>query len=167
MLTGAVGGIGASIVAARLKSRFGTGLTVAVANLVASLAIVFVGVVPALWAVGVGWIVVSASITVWNILIMSLRQSIIPGRLLGRVHGTWRTLLWGSMPVGSIIGGLIGRIDLVLPFIIGGGLSALAGIIWFRFLKSLPEPEDVDNGDDAALAGPDTSAGPTDPAIQE
>lgn len=163
MLTGAAGGIGASIITARLKARFGTGLTVAVANVIASLGIVFVGAVPTLWAAGVAWVVVSGSITVWNILIMSLRQSIIPGRLLGRVHGTWRTLLWGSMPVGSLIGGLIGRIDLVLPFIVGGGLSALAGIVWFRFLKTLPNPEDVDNGDEAALAG----AGPTDPAIQE
>lgn len=185
MLTGALGGIGASLVAARLKSRWGTGLTVAAANVIASLAIVFIGAVPTLWAAAVGFVIVSGTITVWNILIMSLRQSIIPGRLLGRVHGTWRTLLWGSMPVGSIIGGLIGRIDLTLPFIIGGGLSALAGILWFRFLKSLPNPEDVDNGDEAALAGSgkvgsaDTdsadagpvaepsSAGPTDPVVQE
>ena len=190
MLSGAVGGIGASLVAARLKSRWGTGLTVAAANVIASLAIVFIGAVPTLWAAAVGFVIVSGTITVWNILIMSLRQSIIPGRLLGRVHGTWRTLLWGSMPVGSIIGGLIGRIDLILPFIIGGGLSALAGIVWFRFLKSLPNPEDVDNGDEAALAGSGAAdsaeagsavadtvevgpivepsgAGPTDPVAQE
>lgn len=175
MLSGAIGGIGASLVAARLKSRWGTGLTVAVANVIASLAIVFIGAVPTLWAAAVGFVIVSGTITVWNILIMSLRQSIIPGRLLGRVHGTWRTLLWGSMPVGSLIGGLIGRIDLILPFIVGGGLSALAGIIWFRFIKSLPNPEDVDNGDEAALAGSGdagpvaepSSAGPTDPMAQE
>ncbi len=181
MLTGAVGGIGASLVTARLKTRWGTGLTVAVANVVASLAVVFIGAVPRLWAAAGAFVIVSGSITVWNILIMSFRQSIIPGRLLGRVHGTWRTLLWGSMPVGSIIGGFIGRIDLTLPFIIGGGLSALAGVVWFRFLRSLPNPEDVDNGDEAALAGAtdaggdqggivvtatDPTPGPTDPMVQ-
>ena len=52
----------------------------------------------------VTFFVSSLSITIWNILIISLRQSVIPGRLLGRVHGTWRTLLWGAMPVGSLIG---------------------------------------------------------------
>lgn len=189
MLSGAVGGIAASVVTSRFKTWWGTGPTVAVANVVASLAIVFIGAVPTLWAATVAFVVVSGSITVWNILIMSLRQSIIPGRLLGRVHGTWRTLLWGSMPIGSVVGGLIGRVDLVLPFIVGGGLSALAGILWFRFLRRLPNPEDVDNGDEAALAdaaggadtadaagvaagpgaagGPGTAAGPTDPIVQE
>ncbi|TFB80356.1 MFS transporter [Terrimesophilobacter mesophilus] len=176
MLTGAAGGIGASMIASRMKARWGTGLSVAIGNLVASIGIVAVGAFPNLWAVGIAWVFISAGITVWNILIMSLRQSIIPGRLLGRVHGTWRTLLWGSMPVGSIIGGLIGRIDLVLPFIIGGGLSALAGIIWFQFLMTLPNPEDVDNGDDAAIAGAAdagaaeagvTGAGPTDPVVEK
>src|SRR5690606_20921456 len=50
MLSGAVGGIGASFVAARFKTWWGTGPTVAVANLLASLAIVFIGAVPTLWA---------------------------------------------------------------------------------------------------------------------
>jgi len=74
---------------------------------------------------------------------MSLRQSIIPGHLLGRVHGTWRTLLWGAMPLGSLLGGLVGRIDLALPFIIGGGVATLLGVACFRFVTSLPNAEDV------------------------
>lgn len=178
MLTGAVGAIAASVITQRLKERFGTGLTVAVANLVAGLGVVMVGIIHNLWAVAVGWFFVSGSITVWNILIMSLRQSIIPGRLLGRVHGTWRTVLWGSMPLGSVLGGLVGRIDLTLPFVIGGGASVLFGLIWFGFLRRLPNPEDVDNGDDAALAAPDPAADaapadstvdptPADPAVPE
>jgi hypothetical protein len=123
-------------------------------NLVASLAFVFIGLVPVLWAGAVGFALTSLSITVWNILVMSLRQSVIPGRLLGRVHGTWRTLLWGSMPLGSLLGGLLGRVNLELPFIIGGGLEALACIVFFRFLMRLPNPEDVDNGDEVSEPGP-------------
>ncbi|MEP6482281.1 MAG: hypothetical protein ABJA94_09770, partial [Rhodoglobus sp.] len=84
-----------------------------------------------------------------------------PGRLLGRVHGTWRTLLWGTMPIGSLIGGLIARVDLALPFIIGGGLDALASIIFFRFVMTLPNPEDVNNGDHSDA----DDAGPTDPLL--
>ncbi len=51
------------------------------------------------------------------------------------------------MPLGSLIGGLLGRIDLTLPFLLGGGASLLAGLIFYRFVSRLPDPEDVDNGD--------------------
>ncbi|HEY9477478.1 MAG TPA: MFS transporter [Microbacteriaceae bacterium] len=149
LLTGAAGGILAATVTSRLQARWGSGLCMAVSNVVCSLAVTFIGVVPTLWSAAVGFFFTSFAVTVWNILVMSLRQSVIPGRLLGRVHGTWRTLLWGTMPVGSLIGGLIGRLDLALPFIIGGGVSALAGIVYFRFFSSLPNPEDIDNGDEA------------------
>jgi hypothetical protein len=74
---------------------------------------------------------------------MSLRQSIIPGHLLGRVHGTWRTLLWGAMPLGSVLGGLVGRVDLALPFIVGGSVATLVTLAFFRFFRSLPDAEDV------------------------
>jgi Na+/melibiose symporter-like transporter len=147
MLTGALGGILGSMVAQRLKERWGAGLTMAVANIVATLGFVFVGLVPTLWAAGVGYFVTSAAILVWNVHVMSLRQSVIPSRLLGRVHGSWRTVLWGSMPLGSVIGGALGRIDLTVPLIVGGGAATLAAIVFFRFLTTLPNPEDVDNGD--------------------
>ncbi|MEP6478165.1 MAG: MFS transporter [Rhodoglobus sp.] len=159
LVTGAVGGIIGAVLANRLKKLWGAGLSMAVMNLVASLAFVFIGLVPVLWAGALGFALTSLSITVWNILVMSLRQSVIPGRLLGRVHGTWRTLLWGSMPLGSLLGGLLGRVNLELPFIIGGGLEALACLVFFRFLMRLPNPEDIDNGDEVA------EAGPTDPLV--
>jgi hypothetical protein len=101
------------------------------------------GIWPNIWVVGAAFAVSSGSITVWNILVMSLRQSIIPGHLLGRVHGTWRTLLWGAMPLGSLLGGLVGRIDLALPFIIGGVIATVLALVFFRFITSLPNAEDV------------------------
>lgn len=147
MLTGAVGGILGSMLVAPLKARFGTGLTMAISGIMSVAPFVFIGLVPTLWAAAVGYFLSSVALIVWNVLVMSLRQSIIPGRLLGRVHGTWRTLLWGSMPLGSLIGGLLGRIDLALPFIVGGGAATLACLVFFRFLMTLPNPEDVHNGD--------------------
>ena len=171
LLTGAVGGILGSVVAAPAKERFGAGRVMAVASLASALALIFVGLVPQLWAAAVGFFLSSLAVTSWNILVMSLRQSIIPGRLLGRVHGTWRTLLWGSMPLGSLIGGALGRIDLVVPFLVGGGLAGVASIVFFRFLSRLPNPEDVDNGDPhpeagaSPIAGTPTDAGPTDPLV--
>lgn len=83
--------------------------------------------------------------------------------MLGRVHGTWRTLLWGTMPLGTLIGGFVARVDLALPFWLFGAIEVVATLVFFRFLMSLPNPEDVDNGD---VPQPDTDAGPTDPLAQ-
>lgn len=153
MLAGAVGGLLGTAVVGRLKSALGAGLVMAIANLVGNLVLVLVGAVPTVWVAALGLVLSSAAVTVWNVLVMSLRQSIIPGRLLGRVHGTWRTLLWGAMPLGSVLGGLLARVDLVVPLLVGGALSTVAGLVWFRFLAGLPDPEDVDNGD-APLPAP-------------
>ena len=104
------------------------------------------GAVPVVWVAAVGLAVSSGAVTVWNVLVMSLRQSVIPSRLLGRVHGTWRTLLWGTMPLGSVLGGLLGRVDLAAPMIVAGALTTVAGVVWFRFLATLPDPAEIDNG---------------------
>lgn len=162
LLSGAVGGILGSIAAAPLKRRLGGGLTMTLANVSACAALVVIGAIPSIWAAATGFLISSFSVLVWNILIMSLRQSIVPGRMLGRVHGTWRTLLWGTMPIGSVIGGLLGRVDLTFPFLFAGGAGVLASLIFFRFLKSLPNPEDVDNGD-----RPVTEVGPTGIVLED
>jgi Na+/melibiose symporter-like transporter len=147
MLTGAVGGILGSMGAQWMKDRWGAGTAMAVANVVSTVSFLFIGLVPTLWAAGVGFFVSSAAVLVWNVHVMSLRQSVVPSRLLGRVHGSWRTVLWGTMPLGSLIGGALGRIDLTVPFLVGGGLATLAALVFFRFVRTLPNPEDVDNGD--------------------
>jgi len=161
LLTGAVGGLIGAAITTWAKVRLGAGLAMAISITATGLSFVLIGLVPVLWAAILGFGLSSLFLTIWNILVMSLRQSVIPGRLLGRVHGTWRTLLWGTMPLGSLLGGLMARVDLALPFIIGGGLEALSAIVFFRFLMTLPNPEDVDNGD------PVSDPGPTDPLVQE
>ncbi len=156
MITGAIGGIIGSILVDRLKRLWGAGLTMAIMAVLTGASFAFAGLVPTLWGGALGFAMSSLAVTTWNILIMSLRQSIIPGGLLGRVHGTWRTLLWGTMPLGSLIGGVIARVDLTLPLIVGGVAVMVASSVFFGFLRSLPNPEDVVH---------DTDPGPTDPLV--
>ncbi|TFD10986.1 MFS transporter [Cryobacterium sp. TMT1-2-2] len=143
MLSGAIGGIVGSVFTAPLKNRLNAGPTMAIMLVLSGLAFLIVGLWPNLWVTVIFFAVSSGAVTVWNILVMSLRQSIIPGHLLGRVHGTWRTLLWGATPIGSVLGGLVGRIDLALPFIIGGVVATVLGIVFYRFISTLPNAEDV------------------------
>ena len=43
----------------------------------------------------------------WNVITVSLRQSIIPEHLLGRVNSVYRFFAWGMMPIGAAIGGVL------------------------------------------------------------
>ncbi len=43
----------------------------------------------------------------WNVITVSLRQAVIPSRLLGRVNSVYRFFAWGMMPIGSLLGGLL------------------------------------------------------------
>ncbi|WP_265520157.1 MFS transporter [Oerskovia flava] len=143
MLVGAVGSLVGAGLAGRAKERFGAGRVMASANLVGPLSLVLMGAVPLVPVVAVCLAVSFGSTTVWNVLVMSLRQSLIPAGMLGRVHGTWRTLLWGTMPLGALLGGLLARVDLTTPLVVAGGLAALVALLGFRFIARLPNPEDV------------------------
>ena len=43
----------------------------------------------------------------WNVITVSLRQSIIPPHLLGRVNSVYRFFAWGMMPIGAVLGGVV------------------------------------------------------------
>lgn len=143
MLSGAVGGIVGAVIVSPLKIRFGAGPVMAAANFVGPVALVVMGFFPTVPVAIVCFAVSFGSTSVWNVLVMSLRQAAIPGHLLGRVHGTWRTLLWGTMPLGSLLGGLLARIDLTTPLLVAGGLTVVVAAVGYRFLHGLPNPEDV------------------------
>ncbi len=44
---------------------------------------------------------------IWNVITVSLRQTIIPDQLLGRVNSVYRFFAWGMMPIGTALGGVI------------------------------------------------------------
>jgi MFS family permease len=45
----------------------------------------------------------------FNVVYQSLRQRIVPDRILGRLVATFRMLGWGALPVGAFLGGLVGE----------------------------------------------------------
>jgi len=61
----------------------------------------------------------------WNVNAMSLRQAIAPPGMRGRMNATMRLISWGTIPVGSILGGVL------------GGAIGLHNTIWVGAIGSL------------------------------
>ncbi len=49
----------------------------------------------------------AAAVVSVNIVLGSARHRLVPGELLGRVLGVWRTVVWGAIPVGALLGGVL------------------------------------------------------------
>jgi len=126
LTTTALGAVVGTLLAPRLISRLGRARTLVVSILSNAL---LVGV-PALTAdpllIGAGFVVGSSTGMAWNIITVSLRQSIVPDRLIGRVNSAYRLLAWGTLPLGALLGGVIGELtDLRVVFALAGVLSLL------------------------------------------
>ena len=136
-LAGAFGNILGSIVAPKLSERFGRMNIMALTIFLSGLLTALSGFAPNVWV----WIVLSVFIGIaiahWNILLMSTYHQIIPNELFGRIHGTRRTLVWGLMPIGSLVGGVFALIDLRAPLIIGGAIGAIIALVGVPFIRSL------------------------------
>ncbi len=67
---------------------------------------------------------------VFNVVGVSLRQAIVPDRLIGRVVSAFRTLAYGAVPAGAILGGAVARtLGLRAPFLLGAAVLAAAGLL--------------------------------------
>jgi MFS family permease len=129
-----IGGVFGGVFANRLSTKFGRGLVLATAMVGSSALVLAIGFVPNIILFTAIGTVTGFLLTLWNILLMSTYQVLIPNHLYGRIHGTRRTLVWGLMPIGSIIGGVIATGGLRLPFIVGGVGTVLVSIFSARFI---------------------------------
>jgi MFS family permease len=127
-----IGALAGSVMAPVASKKLGRGRALALNLFLASIMIVFTGLAPNAYVFVAISVVIGFTISVWNILLMSLYQSLIPAHLYGRIHGARRTIVWGLMPIGSVIGGVIARGGLRLPFLIGGAVATLISVISFR-----------------------------------
>ncbi|MGW7294257.1 MFS transporter [Streptomyces xiamenensis] len=59
------------------------------------------------YLVGAVMSVTGFGVVLWNVITVSLRQTLIPDRLLGRVNSVYRLLGWGCIPVGMAASGAL------------------------------------------------------------
>jgi MFS family permease len=95
---------------------------------------------------------------VYNINQVSLRQAITPLRMQGRMNATMRFMVWGTMPIGAFVGGVLGKAIGLRPTL---WIAAIGGLMCFVFpavspvrtLERIPEMSE-DEPIPASIPGP-------------
>jgi len=145
---GSIGGVLGAVTANRLAQRIGIGQAI-LAGISVGAASAF-GIVFATPELGFALLTAMAfggSIgTLWyNINQVSLRQALVPVRLQGRLNASMRFLVWGTLPVGSLLGGALGEVVGLYPAIVLAAVGGLSAIPWVFFspvraLVEIPSP---------------------------
>jgi predicted MFS family arabinose efflux permease len=105
-----VGGLAGALAAPRVGRRFGVGATVTGASVLFGPPLLLVPLagggahIPLL----VGAFALStAGATIYAITALSLMQTLTPERLLGRMNASRRFIVFGTIPLGSLAGGVL------------------------------------------------------------
>ncbi len=144
---GSIGGVVGAVVSGRVAKRIGVGPAIVLGAVlfgVPLLPLPFVSGALAFPAIAAMFFVTIVGNLIYNINQVSLRQAIVPLRLQGRLNATMRTIVWGTLPLGALAGGLIGdAIGVRNAIIVGlvGGAFAFVFVLFspVRRLQTIPE----------------------------
>jgi predicted MFS family arabinose efflux permease len=155
-LLGGVGGAGVmagAVLASRLGTRFGIGRTIIGSMMLTGpigLLIPVAALAPSLAVplLGASFFVGGFANVVYNVNQVSLRQAITPEAMLGRMNATMRFLVWGTIPVGALIGAALSEmIGVTTTIWIGAILGSFAFLPVLlspvRRLQRIPDAEEA------------------------
>jgi len=127
-----VGAVIGGLTAAPLARRIGRTATLVAGSVLAAVTLGGMAFTENGVVAGVLFAVGTAGVLFWNVLTMSLRQALIPEELFGRVQGGYRTLVWGGIPLGALVGGVLaGATSVPTVFVVAGATQlVLAGALW-------------------------------------
>ena len=129
---GNLGFLAGAVVSSRLAAWVGLGRAIVVPMALGGLGALLVPLASRAAAVPlliVAELVTSFGGTAYNINQVSLRQAITPARLHGRMNATMRFMVWGTLPVGSLIGGILGGTIGLRPTLWVGALGGLLSFL--------------------------------------
>jgi MFS family permease len=135
---GSVGILVGAVTSAPLARRFGVGPVIVGSMLVNGPAMLAVACMPSAPLVAAAILLASQfvggiSAVAYNVNQVSFRQAITPLEMQGRMNATMRFIVWGTMPVGSVAGGVIATFLPLRATIVIGGLIASAAFLFVLF----------------------------------
>lgn len=136
LAVGAVGALTGALSAAGLAARIGRFAAVTGGYLLQAVcAVVVAAATGSPWIGAAAWAVLAGASAVSGVLSGGIVQQIVPSSLLGRVMSVRRMLGLGMVPVGALLGGLLARLDLRLPLLLGAAVFTLSTLAVLRHLR--------------------------------
>jgi len=126
---GSAGSIVGALAAGRLQKAIGVGPAIVLPAILFSIGDIAVPLAPRSFPLPVlmaGLAVASFGSVSYNIAQVSLRQAITPERLQGRMNAAMRWIVWGTIPLGTLVGGALGE------------WLGLRTALWFGAIGNLP-----------------------------
>jgi MFS family permease len=134
LASGSVGGLAGSLLAPNVTARLGSGPTLVTTIVVPIVGFGATAVTSHAVVVGGAFAAFTFTAVLWNVVTVSLRQTMIPDPILGRVNSVYRFLGWGAMPIGTLLGGALvaggealftRELGLRAPFVLAAGVHLL------------------------------------------
>ncbi|MFF1574626.1 MFS transporter [Leifsonia sp. NPDC058292] len=129
----AVGSVAGSLIAERVEGVLGRARALVLTIFGGVISVATPAFTSNPWVIGAAFLIGGVTVSVWNVITVSLRQRITPHRLLGRVNSAYRLVAWGTMPLGAAAGGILAQVLGLQPvFAIMGAvtLTLLIGMFW-------------------------------------
>lgn len=125
----ALGGLLATFAAPALRRRLGAKRTIAASLLLGALSLSGLTFTTDPLIAGALLAVYIFHAVVWNICSTSLRQRLVPDSLLGKVGGATRVMGLSGLAIGSLAGGLLGTISLMIPVATASGVFVICTVL--------------------------------------
>ena len=103
----AIGGIIGGLLGPKVSEKIGRGRSLALALFTMPLMALLIGLSSRWYLVWIFVALETFTAVLWNVVTVSLRQSLIPSNLLGRVNSVYRFFAWGTIPIGTLLGGTL------------------------------------------------------------
>jgi MFS family permease len=158
---GSAGAIAGALVASRLQRRLGIGPTIVFTAVLFSVAGLAFPLAPRSFPLPVlivGQAVLGFGTVAYNIAQVSYRQAITPERLQGRMNAAMRWVVWGTIPLGALLGGAIGEWIGLKTALWVGAIGAFPTFLFVllspvRSIREMPAPVTEPTPAEAELAG--------------
>ena len=158
----AIGGIAGGVLSGRMARWIGSARVIWFSILVLGAPQFLAALAEPGWRVAlfpIGYATMFFAAVVYNVAQLSYRQAITPARLMGRMNAAVRWIVWGTMPLGAVIGGALGTAIGIRPTLWIAFVGSWAAGFWVYFspLRRMRDVPQVQQPEPAAAPSPPAS----------